>query len=648
MPSTSATVVYKKKDGALTLSDDTKYLFWTPTGGASPAVTVPIADVTNLQQTPATAPKVALKVFVKDDNYVFSFTHKENARKEQETVTDALRNAIAATKATSTPQPTTPKPGTPAQQDGDNGQSAAMAIAKAVTAKKAAEDRWYDDKELKSDIKLQKSLLDANPALKARFNQAFAEKPESVSHMQFTSQFWSARLHLLRSHAIDQAQKQGDYNVLPEVKYVIKPAEKEGDPPTRIFSITKSQINLMFKQYPIVKQAYDELTPDPMPIATFWSELFQPENKLFKKLKGEKITGHEKAHRYFDKYLDREAGPASIGQVPHFIDLEGNEQNHSQRLGNRPDETMRPSTFDKVPILRTLNNLSEKMLSHMAPEDGQAHAPIGMDEDSYEQLRLRDLALEDVDNRVVLNIREQQRSLAGEPQDNASKEAALYAQHDPQDVLSTLRSDLKPSTTSFNLEQAINFDPDSDSEDEDSAPQTNGTANTKQPHHFSSKSALTTASNNLMHTVRAQRASATTDIQNLNGLKTDTYTALTQTQATTTEFLHYFWTLFLSGDAGRTQELAQLVSTLDRSLNRINAVAEQAEKEREGEIAKIEKKLAESQRKTGKRPKYDFDGVKGGRKVVEGMVRPTVGALGVATEAYRRALEEQSKEVGVA
>ncbi|KAI7157300.1 hypothetical protein KC316_g15475, partial [Hortaea werneckii] len=63
-PTTRASVAYKKKDGSLSVADDRKYLFWTPAAppGASPSVTVPVADITNLQQTPESSPKVALKV----------------------------------------------------------------------------------------------------------------------------------------------------------------------------------------------------------------------------------------------------------------------------------------------------------------------------------------------------------------------------------------------------------------------------------------------------------------------------------------------------------------------------------------------------------------------------------------------------------
>ena len=662
MPPTRATVTYKKKDGILSISDDSKYVFWTPAtpAGASPTVTVPVKDITNLQQTPASAPKVALKVFVGEESYVFSFTHASNARKEQEAITDGLRNTIAATKASaaaSLAPASTPAGGsTPAGQGGGaDGQSAAMAIAKAVSSK-AADEGWYDDAKLKGDFQLQRSLLSANPGLRTRFEQALHDKPESVSVSQFTNQFWSTRLHLLRAHAIEKAQKQGEYNVLPEIKFT-RVAGKEGEADTKTLSITKEQIKLIFKQYPIVSEAYNENVP-PLQTGEFWQRFFS--SRLLKKLKGEKITQIDPPDPILDRYLDRRDNDqvAPMGQVPHFIDLEGNEQNHSQRKGNRPDETMRPSSFDKVPILRVLNNLSEKMMSHVVQEDLEAHAPVGQLEDQeYEQLRLRDLAMEDADNRVVLNIKEQRRLMGGEGEDDdLSAEARLYAKQDPNEVLSRLRVDLQPeklgsdANGTLRLDRAIGFDPDDDSDDEDEAQANgvvNGEARSKAPKIGSSR-AMQSATSTLLSSVKQRREANSSDPHSLSGLSQSTFDALTTTHNTTTEFLHYFWTLFLSGDSSRSSELAQLVSTLDRSLDRINAVGKAAEDERQAKVDGIKKQIQEYYQRTGKRRKFDFESIGGGKKVVDGMIRPTVGALEQASKAYRRVFEEQTREQSAA
>jgi transcription initiation factor TFIIH subunit 1 len=648
MTSPKASVTYKKKDGVLAVSDDSKHLFWTPSAppGSAPTVTITVVDITNLQQTPETSAKVALKVFVNEDSYVFSFTDKQTGRKEQEVVTEHLRNVISANKAAAAPPlVSTPNPGTPG--DGDSAHPAAIAMAKAASSK-ATDEAWYDDSRLMFDGALHQSLFKADKQLHARFKQAMDNKPQSVSGPQFSSQFWSTRLHLLRAHAIEQAQKQGEYNVLTEIGYKLVPGEKDGDPDQKVFLINQDHVRTIFRLYPVVSEAFDASVP-PMTAGEFWTRFFN--SRLFKKLKGEKITQQEKPDGIMDRYLERhQFGPASIDHVPTYMDLEGNEQNHSQMKGNRPDWTMRPSTFDKVPILRVLNSLSEKMMSHVAPEDGEAHGPIGMDEQTFEHLRLRDLANEDVDNRVTLNIREQQRLLAGEQQDNVSKEAVLYAQHDPKQVLSSLRTELRPFSLSgggqevYSLDKAIGFDPDSDSEDEEAAHQINGS----MPSHFSAKSALKHATTDIISSIAQQREFASADPENLYGLSQKTYDTLITTHATTNEFLHYFWTVFLSGDNSRTAELAQLVSTLDRSLDRINVVGAAADKERNEKVSDVQRRMDAREKKTGKRLKYDFDLIPGGKKVVDAMVKPTVVALAQATEAYSKALEEQTREAAAA
>jgi transcription initiation factor TFIIH subunit 1 len=649
MQTATSNVAYKKKDGTLAVSEDGKYLFWTPSSppGASPAVTVPLADITNLQQTPATSPKALLKVVVGQENYTFGFTHATNARKDQGDITGILQDSIAALKASSVAAlaaKAAPAPGTD-----DRAQPAAMAIAKAA-ASKTADESWYDDRTLLDDFALQKSLLDSNKELQDRLTQAIRDKPETVSVPQLTSLFWGARLNLLRAHAVEKAQTQGEYNVLPEIKFVIKRAEKEGEPDTRQLNITKEQIKLIFKQYPVVAEAYNAHSP-PLSAAEFWTRFFG--SRLLKKLKGEKIMHYDNTDAILDKYLDRPDGaPISNMHVPHFIDLEGNEANHSQQKGNRPDLDMRPSSIEKVPILRILNNLSQKMIAHVAPEEGEAHAPIGIDEEKFEELRLRDLALNDVDNRIRLNVRDQ-RAIVGAA-DGLSADAKLYAQQNPQEVLSAVRAEIQPSLLGadkvgiLRLDTALGFLSDDEDDSDDDGQHSNGGA-AKKATRVGSKHAIASASAAVFSSIRKHAQSAAMDTASLGGLDQSTFDTLTITHNTTTFFLHYFWTVFLSGDASRSSELAQLVSTLDRSIDRINAVAEEAEAARTARIALIEKQVKEIYKKTGKKRRVDYDTqAPPGRKIVDAMIRPTVVAVARATSAYRTALEEQSKESAAA
>lgn len=529
------------------------------------------------------------------------------------------------------------------------GQPAAMAIAQAVSAGGVkTSDGWYDDARLKSDIELQRALLEANPVLRQRFNESLREKPESIGITQFSTQFWSTRLHLLRAHAIEKAQSQGDYNVLPEIKFKRVAAEKDGEPDKLMLNLAKEQVKLIFKQYPIVREAYNENVPK-IDQNAFWSRFFM--SRLLKRLKGEKITDADSPDPIFDRYLDyREKGPVNIGQVPHFMDLEGNEQNHSQRKGNRPDETMRPGSFDKVPILRVLNSLSEKMLSQVSPNDGEAHAPIGLDEDTYNEFQLRDLQARADDNRVVLNIKDQQRFLAGENDDQLSADAALYAKQSPDKVLSGLRRDLQPdrlcedSKGRLRLDQAIGVQSDSDESDDEVDGQTKGNASKKKTSRIGGSAALAGATTNIVASIRTRRSANSSDDATTGGLSQTTFDSLTMTHNTTIEFLHYFWGLFLSGDGSRSGELAKLVETLDKSLDRINAVATTAEKERSKQIDSLKQQMQGLNPKSNKRRRLDLDleSIGGGKAAVDRIVAPTVRALAAATAQYRTAFKEQS------
>ncbi|KAF2153946.1 hypothetical protein K461DRAFT_311958 [Myriangium duriaei CBS 260.36] len=648
-----ASVSYKKKDGVLAVGDDKKFLYWTPATppNATPSLTIPIGDVVNLQQTPASNPKIALKVFVQPasateaETYIFSFTSASSARKEQETTTEVLRNAISALKAAVTlPKAAAPAAATAAQDE--PGQSAAMAIAQAVSGAGKTSEGWYDDSRLKADIELQRSLLDANQALRQRFNESLRDKPESISITQFSGQFWSTRLHLLRAHAIEKAQTQGDYNVLPDFQY--KRIPQEGQPDKLVINLAKEQIQLLFKQYPVVRDAYNENVPQ-LDANQFWSRFFN--SRLIKKLRGEKITDNDPTDPIFDRYLDyRDKGPTSTGQVPHFIDLEGNEQNHSQRQGNRPDETMRPGDGEQVPILRVLNSLSEKMLAKMAPSDSAKHGPVGMDEETFEELRLRDLQAADADNRVKLNIRDQQRFLSGDQDSQLSPDAIRYTKQNPQKVLNDLKKDLDPAHIgadrlgSLHLDEAIGVASDPEDSDEDMDGQANGDAPNSKQSRVGGKAALDAAATDVAASIQARKAASSTEGSGTFGLSQTTYDTLVMTHNTTIEFLHYFWTLFLSGDGSRANELAKLVETLDKSVDRIGAVSKTAEEERQKKRAGLKASMEGLKQTSVKRRRIELEleGLGGGEKAVNQVIAPTMKALHEATLQYKKAYEEQS------
>ncbi|EPE32236.1 PH [Glarea lozoyensis ATCC 20868] len=627
--------IYKKKEGTLSITPNKSLLQWLPRDGGN-TVAIAIGDITNLQQTPETAPKVMLKVFEKSPGaaeattHLFQFNSPANPRGEANAIKDALTAVINAIKMADS---NTPK------ANGSTPVSAAMAMASAVTSKHGSVSaKWYDDSALKVDIELQQSLMKKDPALHRTYMEALRTKPDTISNSQFNSQFWSTRTNILRAHAVESNQKRGSYNVLSAVK----PRQVDGE---LKMNITHEQVQLIFSQHPLVKRVYDENVPK-LNEMDFWSRFFL--SRLFKKLKGERIVTTDSTDPTFDRYLDaaNNNGPDAklLGlHIPHFIDLEGNEENQGgNKGGNRADFTMRPGGIDKVPIVRTLNSLSEKIMAHVAPSDIDPANPIGMDEETFNTLALRDLQGDSAENRIILNIKEQSQFFANEKTE-VSADAALYSKQVPAEVLSGMRSDVDPRAMGqrdgrgLDLSSAIGVIEDSDPEDE---------PETKTP-HVGSKLSMKNATQQIMEGVKARRLETDGfDAQSsLSGLSQRMFERITLTHATTTEFLHHFWLVFLSGDPDRAGELAKMVETLERAMDRINAVANEAEAEREELISKKRKHIRDVFEKTGKKLKFNPTSVEGGKKTVIEMMEPTIRTLQKATAEYKRALQAEGVEV---
>ncbi|KAK8253252.1 hypothetical protein HDK77DRAFT_174817 [Phyllosticta capitalensis] len=633
---------YKKQDGVLSISKDNRTVLWAPSAppNAPPTVTVAVADISNLQQTPATSARVSIKIVTSPDSYVFVFT-SPTARDDQAAITNTLRSAIEAHKARSTAVQNAPTP----QPNADApAQSAAMTFAKAVSGAPTtdkAEENMYDDARLLADVELQRSLLSKDMNTRRRFEEALKGKPDSITVSQFSSQFWSTRVHLLRAHAVQINQTHGPVNALSSIKLKYR---DNGTPQT---TLTRGQIATIFNQHPLVRKAYNDLVP-PMGEVEFFAAFFA--SRLYKRLKGEKITDMDPTNPKFDRYLnDTEENERAKGliveQFPHFLDIEGNEQNHSQRQGNAPDMTMRPSTHDKVPILRSLNRVSGHMMADVMPVDADPHAPAGMDEATYEQLRLRDLSNRAKDNRIMLNIRDQRQFFARD--DQASKEAQIYSKHNPSDVLKKLRRELDPESmhtggSGIKLQAIINVDDNSDSDQD---------AKKSASQRVGTKAARNAATLQIFGAIKQRRAQtadfstplgtfATVPAQSI-GLSDKTTDSLSLVHSTTIEFLHYFWTVFHSGDPARAEELSTLVETLDKSLERIQAVATEAEAERKKRIDEARKANEAYTARTGKRRRFDERAFGGGAEAVQKVVGPTVEAVVRATTVYRDTLKQQ-------
>ncbi|KAI1300755.1 hypothetical protein F5Y03DRAFT_363434 [Xylaria venustula] len=638
----TGTAAYKKKDGILTLTPDQKTVTWTPNSAATgpPTLSLSIANITNLQQTPDSAAKVMLKIFEKSPEsaepvpYLFHFNSTSDPRAEANAIKNVLSRLLADVKSN---DPSLPKPVSGAATPvgaGSAGSTATTSVGTADT--RATVARLFDDDALKADITLQQSLLKADRNLSQMYMEGRKTKPDSMSDTNFNAHFWSARINLLRSHAIESSQKRGPYNVLAQVKPILVPNEDPSKQSELKIKVTQEQISAIMSQHPLLKRIFNENVP-PLSQNEFWERFFL--SKLSKKLRGERPTGLEMPDKVFDKYDEYEDITAFSSKllaqhVPHIINVEGNEENQGGfKSGNRKDVEMRPRGRTDVPIIQTLNSLSGKLLANVLPADNDPETSTRVDDDTYQQLALRDLQGDDEENRIILNIREQSRFFSSES-NGASEAETTFSRQNPSKVLEGIRNDLHGLTNDgfggVNIHSSLGIDDDSESDEEE-----------KRKPHVGSRESRKAAQKQIMDSMlqrRAQLFGHGPDDTTPMGLPAEIASNCNLTHATTMEFLHQFWSAFLSGDPDRAAELGYLAEALRRSKDRIEMVAVEAEQAREEQIKKRKAEIVQIYERTKKKVKFNPKSIGGGREAVKKLMEPVVHSLDKAIADYQKAL----------
>lgn len=560
-------------------------------------------------------------------SYLFHFNSATDPRGEANVLKDLLSRLLAEYKAN---DPSVPRPAGAAGSG-----SGSMAFASAVNSKPSSA-RFFDDAQLKMDIELQQSLMKTDRSLHQMYMEGRSTKPDSMSDAIFNMQFWSTRINLLRAHAIERSQKKGPYNVLATVKPIIEQSTEPDKPNTMKLNITVEQVRMIFDQHPLVKRIYNENVP-PLSEGEFWERFFL--SKLSKLLRGERATGLEATDRVFDKYDEYEDITAFSSKllsqhVPHIIDIEGNEENQGgSKGGNRKDHEMRPRGRADVPIIPTLNSISGKMLANVSAADNGPSDTAGSGE-IYNQLALRDLRAEADESKIILNIKEQSQFFSN--QANATSAAdEIFAKQNPSKLLKQVQGDLAllrdDGAGGVDFQASLGINDESDSDDDDK----------KKKAHVGSRAARKGAQKQILESIlqrRAQMFGHSSDETTPMGLPTEIAAKCNLTHATTMEFLHQFWSAFLSGDPDRAAELGYLLESLKRSKERINVVAAEAQKARDQEIEGKKEEIRQIYQRTGKKRKLNANAVRGGKDAVVKLMGPVVKSLDTAIAAYQKAL----------
>lgn len=438
-------VTHKKRAGMMTIDEDSvpATLVWRCVDTTAPTnlVELTLDTVAHLKATPESSDKMMLKIgFDTGKEYLFGF----NSRQIMDQMKHAIQQIIARKKTSISLETEKTKQtenvnsdvlGASKSPDADSSSTKASEIPNETVKNDQFLAELLDSDKLLKNLALQQKLLRDNVKLMRTFTEAVIKEGMEAE------EFWKSRIHLLRSFAIQNNQKKGPYNVLSTIKPVAS-SDNEVN-----VNVTRDKIKEIFKQYPIVRKAYDDNVPR-MSEGEFWSRFFS--SKLFRKLRGEKINMYDRGDITLDKYLyfdpdydgeeeveedehvenlanDEKADEnknangtkrykkvqgsekmvkkrkvklfnENHGSIPKCLDLEGNKEDDSQLKGNKPDITMKDDQDPElVGILKTMNRLSRRLMAEITEEEPQTDE---LDKEFEKELELHDL---DEENEIVFN-----------------------------------------------------------------------------------------------------------------------------------------------------------------------------------------------------------------------------------------------------
>ncbi|CUM64441.1 uncharacterized protein PRCAT00002045001 [Priceomyces carsonii] len=361
-------------------------------------ILIPLRSLNKLQASKETSPKIMLNVIYKAEDgenkeLRLTFTNRptmNNIKESLQTIVARLKTVIKDS----------PAPGTPGgDNSGSNSTPSATPVPGSADSSASnplsfANQESLSDSSLLKNHQLQQKLLLEDRNLRNIFTLSVIKFKLSPTI------FWSTRTNQLRTYALTISQHRGPYNVLSTIKPVASSDNQVN------VNVTRNTINEIFDTYPIVKKAFNELVPHKFQEGEFWSRFFN--SKLFRRLRGDKIKNSDRGDVMLDKYLYidpnfREDGPGEDinskddvdnerePSVSKIIDVQGNEEDHCETLGNMPDITMRyteesvkqnpllsstargskqssaPQENEMIILMKNMNNLSSKMVQMNQP-----------------------------------------------------------------------------------------------------------------------------------------------------------------------------------------------------------------------------------------------------------------------------------------
>lgn len=579
MSSISGACMVSKISGMIHIKEDTNPLVleWNAIDQLK-TVAIPLNSLTNLRASKETAPKMMLLVLYKLNNdqdekeLRLTFTNRPTMNNIKDSLQTIVARQKTVIKDSPTPVPSSSAPSTPVPLSSAN--SAGSTSTSNLLS--FTDPQSLSDLSLLKNHQLQQKLLLEDKNLRNTFTQSV------INFKLSPNVFWLTRLNQLRTYALTISQQKGPYNVLSTIKPVASSDNQVN------VNVTRDTINEIFGTYPIIKKAFDDLVPSKFPEGEFWSRFFN--SKLFRRLRGDKInTSNERGDFVLDKYLyidldfvEKEDADESNKQtklpdksevqVNKFLDLLGNEEDNSQKLGNMPDITMRysddvnkqnallnPTVRGKTPqkgqenemiiLMKNMNKLSSKMVhmsaeseSHKTQDDDLSAAEVN----EYEQeLNLHDLnEIEDL-KYVELNINTKSHIMFSDSQEDSTQSVS------PDELSAFLSGNtFQPQLNGINLTE---------------------TYSSKKDEINKSANDITTLIKQNFRTFKLINQSSKESSENVI-VPDSMIQEIVTYNITIMEFLSQFWKLFLNGT--NPNQLKKIFASLKNCKNALNQLSE--------------------------------------------------------------------------
>lgn len=579
MSSISGACMVSKISGMIHIREDTTPLVleWNAIDQLK-TVAIPLNSLTNLRASKETAPKMMLLVLYKLNNdqdekeLRLTFTNRPTMNNIKDSLQTIVARQKTVIKDSPTPMPSSSAPSTPVPLSSAN--SAGSTSTSNMLS--FTDPQSLSDLSLLKNHQLQQKLLLEDKNLRNTFTQSV------INFKLSPNVFWLTRLNQLRTYALTISQQKGPYNVLSTIKPVASSDNQVN------VNVTRDTINEIFGTYPIIRKAFDDLVPSKFPEGEFWSRFFN--SKLFRRLRGDKInTSNERGDFVLDNYLyidldfvEKEDADESNKQtklpdksevqVNKFLDLLGNEEDNSQKLGNMPDITMRysddvnkqnallnPTVRGKTPqkgqenemiiLMKNMNKLSSKMVhmsaeseSHKTQDDDLSAAEVN----EYEQeLNLHDLnEIEDL-KYVELNINTKSHIMFADSQEDSTQNVS------PDELSAFLSGNtFQPQLNGINLTE---------------------TYSSKKDEINKSANDITTLIKQNFRTFKLINQSSKESSENVI-VPDSMIQEIVTYNITIMEFLSQFWKLFLNGT--NPNQLKKIFASLKNCKNALNQLSE--------------------------------------------------------------------------